>query len=419
MSVSIYTDLKNCKVNTDIANKNVGDTLHIEVVANDGYFFEKKPYLEIPNGMGGYKTDTQNTFILSKDKTSAYVDYTIEDNFYITGKAVLKYEAHNGSKFYLTNCTYVADTTLIKLQANEDYYFKDIPTIECDDGQGGKLVYKFTLSNDNTIATITNKHRGIVNGDAIKKEEIENGFITIYLPNNENLKAVSETSVNNASGNINLTDFIYRLYFTNIPIESIGQKEIYLGAIDCNTKSDITNKYNITIESSEIELPNVYNNVFDYSPYVKLRLYLPFIGFKDLDTNVVKTGKLKLRYDCNLYTMNCTCTVIVNGFEIDTYNGKCGFKIPYSFTAYTSNEFQVEDSCFSNDLTPKIIIIQSIPYKDDSKEFYGNTIEKYINKLSTLNGYNEIEKLFFSGSKGITQSEIEEINTLLSEGVYF
>ena len=81
----------------------------------------------------------------------------------------------------------------------------------------------------------------------------------------------------------------------------------------------------------QIGVSPYYHNFLDYAPYTKVELFLPFIGFETLDTDLVMGKTIKIRYIVDTYTGKCTAYVILveSGDEtvIMTRDGQCGVPI--------------------------------------------------------------------------------------------
>lgn len=61
----------------------------------------------------------------------------------------------------------------------------------------------------------------------------------------------------------------------------------------------------------KIEIPQHYNNFLDYSPYTKIELYLPYIDFVTLDTNVVMGKTISIDYVVDYFSGKCTAFISV------------------------------------------------------------------------------------------------------------
>ena len=97
------------------------------------------------------------------------------------------------------------------------------------------------------------------------------------------------------------------------------------------------------------KITNVYNNFLDYAPYTKMYLFLPYIGYINLDVNLIKrnigTGEvyLSVNYAVDFDTGKCTAYILgaraintdntlVSPLLIDMKEGVIGFDIPIGRT---------------------------------------------------------------------------------------
>lgn len=110
--------------------------------------------------------------------------------------------------------------------------------------------------------------------------------------------------------------------------------------------------FNNTIPFNQVGLfriTNSYNNFLDYAPYTKMYLFLPYIGYVDLDVNLIKKGigkdevYLSIDYAVDFDTGKCTAYIsranaintdntLVSPLLIDMKEGVIGFDIPIGRT---------------------------------------------------------------------------------------
>lgn len=97
----------------------------------------------------------------------------------------------------------------------------------------------------------------------------------------------------------------------------------------------------------DIFIEGFYDNFLDYAPYTKLTLYLPYIGFKELDPTEVMGRYIQVRYYVDLVTGVCRAVVFSHGTEtatenifkpIASYDGVIGQDVP----VVGSNRAQIE-----------------------------------------------------------------------------
>lgn len=125
----------------------------------------------------------------------------------------------------------------------------------------------------------------------------------------------------------------------SIPINTDGtNQEIVLGNVSTGVNGEkISNNFaKQTIGS--ILINEHYHNFLDYTPYTNVILYLPYIGFKELDTTLVMNKTIKVIYTVDAITGGCLAQVYVNNVRLYEFTGNVGIDIPIT----ASNRAQVE-----------------------------------------------------------------------------
>ena len=125
----------------------------------------------------------------------------------------------------------------------------------------------------------------------------------------------------------------------SIPINTDGaNQEIVLGNVATGVNGEkISNNFaKQTIGS--IAINEHYHNFLDYAPYTNVILYLPYIGFKELDTTLVMNKTLKVIYTVDAITGGCLAQVYINSVRLYEFTGNVGIDIPIT----ASNRAQVE-----------------------------------------------------------------------------
>jgi hypothetical protein len=82
-----------------------------------------------------------------------------------------------------------------------------------------------------------------------------------------------------------------------------------------------------------------YGSCFDYSPYTKVQLFLPFIGYVELDPDEVMDMAVTIKYHIDVCTGDCvayvsSALVSETARVIGQYNGNCGVQIPITRSNY-------------------------------------------------------------------------------------
>ena len=86
-----------------------------------------------------------------------------------------------------------------------------------------------------------------------------------------------------------------------------------------------------------------YKNFLDYAPYTNVIIYLPYIGFKELDTSLVMGKSLKIEYTLDVITGGCLAQIYVGKIRLYEFTGNIGVDIPIT----ASNRAQVESAYIS------------------------------------------------------------------------
>lgn len=99
-----------------------------------------------------------------------------------------------------------------------------------------------------------------------------------------------------------------------------------------------------TFDFGEISIPTKYNNFLDYAPYTQCSIYLPYIGIKTIDTNLIMGQRIKARYYVDLVTGTCRAVLFLSeegsaSFKkVGQWDGMIGQDVP----VIGSNRAQVE-----------------------------------------------------------------------------
>ena len=245
----------------------------------------------------------------------------------------------------------------------------------------------------------------------------------------------------------------------SIPINAEGaNQEIVLGNVATGVNGEkISNNFaKQTIGS--IAINEHYHNFLDYTPYTNVILYLPYIGFKELDTTLVMNKTIKIIYTVDAITGGCLAQVYVNNVRLYEFTGNVGIDIPIT----ASNRAQVEAGYiqagvgatasalggnvgsavtsllnsatsqyhYSSTGNPSPMCVASTnrtcyviidrPNYQNLKAFNHTRGRKcYLSKtISTLHGFTICDSNIDLSGINATQSELEELKEILSSGFY-
>ena len=105
---------------------------------------------------------------------------------------------------------------------------------------------------------------------------------------------------------------------------------ICLGNYRTDISSHTLSKHVVEVDFGTVSIPHLYNNPMDYPPYTALRVYLPYIGFRELDMNECVGQNIGLKYNIDVLTGACVANISVGGTILYTYNGAMAYQIPLS-----------------------------------------------------------------------------------------
>lgn len=131
----------------------------------------------------------------------------------------------------------------------------------------------------------------------------------------------------------------------SIPLSIDGStQKIILGNVDTGVNGDKVSNNFAKQNIGSITITEKYHNFLDYAPYTNVIIYLPYIGFKEIDTNLVMSKTLSISYTVDIITGGCLCQVTSNNVKLYEFNGNIGIDIPIT----ASNRAQVEAGYISS-----------------------------------------------------------------------
>lgn len=122
--------------------------------------------------------------------------------------------------------------------------------------------------------------------------------------------------------------------------ETGAAQNIKCGYIDSGVPSAVVTDQYTTVNCGTVNLREYFGNVFDYSPYTEVSLYLPFIGIVKLDCADVMRSSINVKYHVDVITGACLADVVVTrdgaGGVLYQYSGSAIVTYPISSGSYAS-----------------------------------------------------------------------------------
>lgn len=128
---------------------------------------------------------------------------------------------------------------------------------------------------------------------------------------------------------------LHKIYAT--PVTG-SEQNIQVGYIDSGVSSKTVSNQYVTVDCGYINCAEYFGNVFDYSPYTDVKLYLPFIGIVSLDVADIMRSTIEVSYNIDVLTGACLAMVTVTrdnaGGVLYQYAGNASETLPISSGSY-------------------------------------------------------------------------------------
>lgn len=113
---------------------------------------------------------------------------------------------------------------------------------------------------------------------------------------------------------------------------------IVCGYLDSGVPSKVVTSQYTDVDCGSVNLREYFGNVFDYSPFTSVKMFLPFIGIVPLDVAYIMRSTISVKYTVDVLTGACVVNITVNrdgaGGVIFTYAGSAIVSYPISSGSY-------------------------------------------------------------------------------------
>lgn len=138
------------------------------------------------------------------------------------------------------------------------------------------------------------------------------------------------------------------------PFAQTGTSEtIKVGDIDFGVTGAKVNSVWIKTFTNEYKYLGTFNNFLDFAPFTKIKIWLPYIGFCELDPGEIYGRKLSVEYVVDLVTGQCMARLFTDknqqgkAVPFQSYYGNMGVDIPLSATDRVQTEIRSATATFS------------------------------------------------------------------------
>ena len=117
-----------------------------------------------------------------------------------------------------------------------------------------------------------------------------------------------------------------------------GSGAIKVGYLTSTASANYVSGQYVDLDCGSVTVYEIFGNVFDYDPFTRISLYLPFIGIVPLNNTDIMRGKINVKYHVDVLTGACLAEVIVTrdgvGGTLYTFSGNCAVQYPVSSGSY-------------------------------------------------------------------------------------
>lgn len=113
---------------------------------------------------------------------------------------------------------------------------------------------------------------------------------------------------------------------------SVGaSKNVRFGFVNSGVSMPVLSSQYFTVDCGTLAFDTVCGDTFlDYAPYSKFSIYLPYIGFKDVDPNDFVGHTIGVVYHGDCVTGGITAYITKDGSVMYQYSGCCALNVPLS-----------------------------------------------------------------------------------------
>lgn len=94
------------------------------------------------------------------------------------------------------------------------------------------------------------------------------------------------------------------------------------------------------IDCGSLEITKYFGSCFDNNPYTELLVWLPYIGYRQLDPDECIGKSVHIKYHCDCLTGDCVCFISTEAGNppatrvIAQYSGNCGVRVPFGSQSF-------------------------------------------------------------------------------------
>lgn len=195
-----------------------------------------------------------------------------------------------------------------------------------------------------------NDDGGWTTPDQFETDAINSGFYTLYNPTKEEVQDFSDYLFTDITDSMatqlkkliaNPLDYIVFMAMCHFDVPTYNVKQpIKFCGLSSGVDSNVISQQMMSINCGSIDIveKNQTGSFLSYSPYFKMRLFLPYIGFVDLDDKCMDS-MINVMYWIDLLSGSCVAQITAKH-----YHSRCGSDITHNegdtIAVYNGNVYQ-------------------------------------------------------------------------------
>lgn len=287
--------------------------------------------------------------------------------------------------------------------------------------------YTFTPNSRNEIYTVS--------AEAVSKTTVTDkyGLIVAYKPTKDILVQLSKVrfvtptlnsiNVDNAilyivtEEYIDTAKYIISLRKMYFKIETTLEENICLGPYKTEILCPVIGSDIITMNMGTIAIAGRHQNIMDYKN-TDMEIYLPFIGFINIEPSDFMDKAISLRYEINIINGDALAIISADNEVMKMLSCNVSFSVPYQLNYHEDVNTQLEPNTnYLLSEKPFIYVKSYNASTPNSNIPYNDT--KFYAKFNDVHGYTQATEIDFNVIHDyITKTEIDEIIQLLETGVF-
>lgn len=246
-------------------------------------------------------------------------------------------------------------------------------------------------------------------------------FYTVYLPTDENMGVINSAIFLTGSGTANVLQYFssYKKFF--VDIEADGVKTLKASKYDFGVDAPYTDKSIVEYSCGTVEIAEDFQSLLDYSPFSRLTIYMPFIGFMDLDVAKVMGKTLELKYKVDVLSGRCLAeiwsTCVEPSICIASYSGTIASDEIFGSDGGKEywGTYELMTSMQLGELNAYVMVSTKEVLESGVADYEGLPCKEVV-KVGDVVGFVRYDSIWASGMTA-TEAEKKEIESLLKSGV--